>query len=80
MLKINQPKGERGVLTAEHAYRYSGSVKDNMQHWKGKDIFCDAIILEYEYVQDKVKTTYTRTLRSHTPRMRGDLSTSMWKM
>jgi hypothetical protein len=43
-------------MAAEHAYRYSGSVKDNKEHGKGKHIFCDDIILQCEHVQDKVKT------------------------
>ena len=37
-------------MTTEHAYRYSGSVKDNKEHGKRKNIFYDTIILECEYV------------------------------
>jgi hypothetical protein len=46
-------------LAAEHVYKYSGSVKDNREHGKGKRIFRDASILECEYVQGKLKASYT---------------------
>jgi hypothetical protein len=57
---------KKQLLAAEHAYRYSGSVKDNKEHGKGKRIFRDASILECEYVQGKLKAVYTSSLRPHT--------------